>query len=90
MLQACVVQHLVLFKGAVDPIEDRACLQTVTLQEAGLKSDSHFWLWASLLLHLMQNPVHHVMKKQTLQTPSNTGQAPKAATIPLMTMDYNL
>lgn len=37
---------MVLFRDAVEPTEDKACLEMVHPQEEDLEGDIHFWLWA--------------------------------------------
>lgn len=37
---------MVLVRDAVEPTEDKACLEMVHLQEEDLEGDIHFWLWA--------------------------------------------
>lgn len=43
-------QLMVLFRDATEPTEDKACLETVGLQEAGLEGGIHSRL-SFLLLH---------------------------------------
>ncbi|KAL6088662.1 hypothetical protein STEG23_010196 [Scotinomys teguina] len=39
-------QLMIFLKDAIEPAEDKACLEMVGLQAAGLEGDFLFWLWA--------------------------------------------